>query len=272
MHVALPNALKMAYDARGSGVPLVLLHAFPLARGMWAPQLEGLSDIAKVIAPDLRGFGETHGASRIASSVEQFADDIALFADALGLGKIVLGGLSMGGYVALAFARRHPGRLLGLVLANTRAEPDDEAGRARREQAIALVRERGAGALFEQMEPAMLTAATRERAREVVSAMRSLAAAQSSEGVVHAIRALRDRPDARDSLRNFAAPTLVLVGEHDTVTPPSAAEYLAGAIDHATLVRIPDAAHLSNVEQPDAWNAAVRRWLEALPHAGDATT
>src|SRR5207248_7684483 len=142
--------MTLAYDEAGSGRPLVLLHAFPLDRRMWRPQLDGLSSAARVIAVDLPVFGHsTPGHERL--TVDHAAATLADFLSALKIDRAVLGGLSMGGYVALAFARRHPERLAGLVLADTRAEADDPAGKVARDDMIALVKASSAAAAVEKM-------------------------------------------------------------------------------------------------------------------------
>jgi 3-oxoadipate enol-lactonase len=255
------RGLTLAYDDTGSGLPLVLLHAFPQDRGMWQPQLAALADSARVIAPDLPGFGQSPSA---AFTIDGIADVVADFLDALAIPKAVVGGLSMGGYLAMAFARRHANRLAGLILADTRAEPDDDTGRANRDKAIALTREKGVAALFETMLPKVLSERTRDEKPDVVNLAKEIATRQSVEGVTAALAALRDRPDAHPGLAAIAVPTLVLVGEHDAITPPLAAATLAGQIRGSQLVHIPAAGHLSNLENPTAFNAAVKAFMTGL--------
>ena len=235
---------------------LVLLHAFPLDSTMWRSQVAGLGDIAKVVALDLPGFG----AAPIEDgwSVDSAADQVA----ASTVGKIVLGGLSMGGYVAMAFARRHPDRLAGLILADTRSDPDDVAGKQSRDKLIALTKEYGPSKVYEVMIPKVLCDETRERRPEIVSEVRGIAAKQSSAGVIGGLMALRDRPDATPELSKIAVPTLIIVGEHDAVTPPELSQVMARHIRGSKVVVIPGAGHLSNIEQPDAFNAAVREFLK----------
>ena len=168
----------------------------------------------------------------------------------------------MGGYVALAFARRHPQRLRALILADTRAEPDSaEAGRAKTAE---LAKAGGAAAVFEDAAAKQLSEYTRSHRPEVVAEARRIAARQSADGVVAALAALRDRPDARPGLGAIRVPTLVLVGSDDAITPPAAARVLADGIPGATLVSLPTAGHLSNLETPDAFTAAVRTYLTGV--------
>jgi pimeloyl-ACP methyl ester carboxylesterase len=266
MRQRLASGVELGYESAGAGRPVVWLHAFPLARPMWRPQLEAVPDGWSYLAPDLRGFGESDPFGVTESrSVDTMADDVAGLLDALGVtGRVVVGGLSMGGYVALAFARRHPDRLAGLILADTRAEADSDEARANRDKQIAGLASQSVADLFETMLPKLLGDTSRARRPEVVAEARRVAAAQSSAGVADALRALRDRPDATPDLGRVEVPTLVLVGAEDTVTPPSAAEALVRGIPGARLVTVPEAGHLSNLEQPAAFNRAVEELLRTL--------
>jgi pimeloyl-ACP methyl ester carboxylesterase len=255
------SGLTIGYDELGTGTPLVLLHAFPLDRGMWKPQLAALAEAARVVALDLPGFGESPPA---AFSIEGVADVVAEFLAVRAIPKAVVCGLSMGGYVALALARKHPDALAGLILADTRAGVDDRTAKANRTKSIALVEEKGSAALFETMAPKVLSELTHTAKPEVVERAKSIAAKQAAASVIAALAALRDRPDANPGLKAIAVPTLVLVGEYDAVTPPLAAANLSAQIRRSTLLHIPGAGHLSNVENPDAFNAAVCGFVAGL--------
>jgi 3-oxoadipate enol-lactonase len=265
----LPSGPTIAYDEAGSGAPLLLLHAFPLDRQMWAPQLEALADGARVVAIDLPGFGESPSANPsgfaegTSFSIEGVADVVAEFLAARDIPRAVVCGLSMGGYVALALARKHAGKISGLILADTRAGVDDSTARANRDRSIALVNEKGSSVLFETMSAKVLSDSVREGKPDLIARLKGIAAKQPPASVVAALAALRDRPDANPGLAAIAVPTLVLVGEHDAVTPPLAAANLSAQIRGSKLVHIPGAGHLSNVENPDAFNAAVRSFLAA---------
>ena len=190
------------------------------------------------------------------------ADTLADFLDAVGVkGRAVVGGLSMGGYVALAFARRHPEKLAGLILADTKAEPDDEAAKANRGKSIALTREQGVAGLVETMLPKLLCDESRETKPDVAETVRRIAGRQTVAGVTAALAALRDRPDAVPGLGNISANTLILVGEHDAITPPLNAASLGAGIWGSKVVTVPAAGHLSNLENPEAFNAALREFL-----------
>jgi 3-oxoadipate enol-lactonase len=250
---------RLTYRDQGSGPVVVLIHAFPLDSSMWDGQIAALSARYRVVAPDLPGFGGSDVQEGL--TVDAAADAVAEVLDRLGAdGPVFVGGLSMGGYVALAFGRLYPQRVHGLILADTKADPDDEAARAKRDDAIRKVQDHGVSALVENMLPNLIHAGG-----SVGEKVRAIANRQSAAGVSAALRALRDRPDARPALPHMAAPVLVIVGEHDAVTPPEKAEELAAGLSNARLVRIPAAGHLSNLDDPDMFNAAVTTFLDEPP-------
>jgi pimeloyl-ACP methyl ester carboxylesterase len=259
------SAAGVTYQDAGQGRPVVLLHAFPLSSAMWKPQLEALADEFWVIAPDLRGFGSTPGFTG-APSVDQMADDVAVLLDEVEVREpVALGGLSMGGYVALAFARRHAARLRALILADTKADADDGAAKANRDKLIDFAAHHTSRDVIEQLLPKLLAPETPARRPEVVEAVREIAGLQAPAGVIGALRALRDRPDATPGLAKIAVPTLVLVGRDDALTPPAQSEALAAAIPGAKLTVLDGAGHLSNLERPAAFTDAVRAFLRGLP-------
>jgi pimeloyl-ACP methyl ester carboxylesterase len=265
MEIELPGGVTVAYDDVGRGRPLVLLHAFPLARGMWRPQVEALRADHRVLTPDLRGFGGTSPFDA-PPSLEQMADDVAGLLDSLGVSEpVVLGGLSMGGYVALAFVRKYAGRLRGLILADTRAEADSPEAKSNRDRLIVFARAHPAREVVAQLLPKLLSDATRERRPEVVAEVERVGAAQSAAGIVGALQAMRDRPDSTDLLAGVHVPALVVVGGADALTPPPLAQALAAALPDARLATIEWAGHLANLEQPDAFNAALHSFLDSIP-------
>ncbi len=264
MRARLPNGATVAYDDVGRGPAVVLLHAFPLSRGMWRPQVEALASDFRVITPDLRGFGGTDGFTK-APTIEQMADDTAELLDTLGItDPVVLGGVSMGGYVALAFARKHDRRLRGLILADTRAEPDDAEGKANRDRLIAFAEKHSAADVLANLLPKMVSEETRTQRPEVVEEVKQLAAVQTPAGLIGALKAMRDRPDATSVLGNIAVPTLVLVGSADVITTPRMVQRLAEGIPGARLVQITGAGHLSCLERAEEFNTAVREFLESI--------
>jgi pimeloyl-ACP methyl ester carboxylesterase len=262
MKTQVATGCSMEYEDAGRGRPVVLLHAFPLAGPMWRPQREALRDNHRVLVPDLRGFGGTEPFTQT-PAVDQMADDVAALLDALAVrDPVVVGGLSMGGYVALGFVRRHAARLAGLILADTRAEADSTEAKANRDRMILVAQHGTASNVIEQLLPRMVSGETLQQRPTVVEEVRRIAAAQPTAGIVGALQAMRDRPDSTPWLTGIRVPTLVVVGSEDVVTPPATAEAMAAAIPDARLAVIQGAGHLSNMEQPEAFTAALSAFLQ----------
>jgi 3-oxoadipate enol-lactonase len=244
---------------------LVLLHAFPLAAEMWQPQLDAVPPGWRFLAPDLRGFGESSpdGATTVAS-IQDYAEDVLALLDALELDQVAVAGLSMGGYAAFALLRLQPGRVSALVLADTRAEADSGSALAARDAMTQTLDAGGAVAVFERMQPGLLGDTTRRSRPEVVQRVRALALAQPDAGIRRAIERLKSRPDSTPLLGGLARPVLVIVGDEDQITPPDVARSLHDRIPGSSLAIIPGSGHLSNIERPDAFNAALTACLKGL--------
>lgn len=255
--------VRLYSRSAGGGVPVVLLHAFPLSSAMWLGQREGLSGVCRVITPDLRGFGGSPLGEE-EPSLAVMADDVAETLDAEGIERAVIGGQSMGGYVTMEFCRRHPDRVLGVILADTKASADTEAARANRERIAQAVTEHGGGVLLEEVVPGLVGPTTRQRRAMVYGRVRGLAQTAPPRAVAWASRAMATRPESFDTLRALKVPALVIVGEEDELSPPADAEAMAGAIPDATLVTIEEAGHLSAVERPEAFNRAVAAFVRAF--------
>ena len=258
---------RVGYDSAGAGVPLLLLHAFPLHRGMYAEQAEGLRGVARVLTLDVPGVGRSEPAPL---TIDGMADLAAGLLDALQIPKAVVGGVSMGGYAALAFARRHPDRLLGLVLANTRAAADSDEARKGRAEMAAVAREQGASAIAERMLPKVLGPATLKRNRKLVERVRQMIESLPGDVIADLLAALAGRSDSTPILSQIAAPTLVIASEDDTVTPASEALEWSRLIPGSQYVEIDGVGHLSNMEAPERFNQAVKHFLETaiLFHEG----
>jgi pimeloyl-ACP methyl ester carboxylesterase len=251
------------YDDLGNGMPLLMIHGFPLDRTLWRSQIEGLQSVARVIAPDLRGFGKS-GEAPETMTMDAYAADLKALVDSLNLKQVVLCGLSMGGYVALAFLARYPGAVKGLILANTRAGADSEQAREGRHATAKKAFDEGAPAIAEAMLPKMLTEATIANRPSLTAFVRSMMAGQRAAGVAAALRGMAARPDRTPMLGAINLRTLIITGQADTLIPVSESEAMNVAIAGSQLVIIPEAAHLSNVEAPEAFNAAVREFIEKL--------
>lgn len=243
------------YLDAGAGEPaVVLLHAFPLHAGMWRSQIEALEGRSRVVAPDLMGFGRSDAPEDPgAYSVEGWADSVAALLDHLGLGRVLLGGLSMGGYAAFSFVRRHRHRLAGLVLADTRPGPDTAAVAERRSSQQRQVGAEGTTELIEALLQGLLSEPTRRHRPEVVEATRLLMD-NPPAGFVGALDAMKRRPDSTPVLAGIDVPTAVVVGDQDGPSPPEVAREMHAAIPGSTLAVLPHAGHLSNLEAPDAFN------------------
>jgi 3-oxoadipate enol-lactonase len=262
--VARVRGIEIAYTDAGSGPVVVLLHGFPFDRSMWRGQVEKLSDRFRVIAPDLRGHGGTT-VTRGPSTMEEMADDVAALLDELNVPRAVLCGLSMGGYVALAFFRSHPERVRALVLADTRPRADAEEARRTREQNALRALDEGMAPIVDAMLPKLLSPRTRECAPEVVARVREMMLGMNAEGAAAALRGMALRRDQTDTLSKVDVPTLIVVGSEDAVTPPSDAEAMSALIEGSRLVRVEGAGHVSNVERPEEFDRALAEFLEGLP-------
>ncbi len=255
---------EIAYDdTGGSQPPLLFIHGFPLDRTYWTGQTRALRDVARVLAPDLRGFGESRLPTG-AVTMETYADDLRDLLDALDIQRAVVAGLSMGGYIAFAFYRKYAARVRALILADTRATPDTPEAKKGRDENIALARAQGTAAVAEKMFPKMLMPQTIAERADIADATRALMSRQPVEGVIAALGALRDRPDSTPTLAQIAVPTLIVVGAEDALAPPKDSEQMRDEIRGARLAVIPNAGHLSNLEQPDAFNQIVRDFLQSL--------
>jgi pimeloyl-ACP methyl ester carboxylesterase len=249
---------------RGAGTPLVLLHAFPLDGRMWAPQVEALAGSYQVIVPDLRGFGTAREQAVEEAGMDLLADDVARLLDDRGVDRVILGGLSMGGYVALAFVRRHPDRLGGLLLLDTKAGADSEQAWADRRAMAERVLAEGTGFLPEAMLPRVLGKTSLEERPELVERVAALIREQHPRAVVGAQRGMAARRDATDVLAGIAVPTLVVTGEEDTVTGPEVGRELAAAIPDARFLLVEGAGHLSSLERPEVVNEALLDFLAPI--------
>jgi 3-oxoadipate enol-lactonase len=233
---------------------VLLVHAFPLDSRMWRPQQAALeAEGIQVLAPDLRGFGAA-STPPFATSMDEHADDLAQLLDRSGHVQVHLVGLSLGGYVALAFAKRHASRLASIVLADTRSAADTPDARNARDTNIAKVRAEGALALLEGMLAKLVSP---NAPPSVHDELRAIARDQPVEGLAQALAAMRDRVDLTDVAERLDVRATVIVGTEDAITPKEEAHALAHRMKNANYVELTGAGHLSNLEQPQAFSRAL---------------
>jgi 3-oxoadipate enol-lactonase len=257
------HGVNLAVEVKGEGPAILFVHGYPLDRTIWRAQIENLDGYQR-IAPDLRGMGASD-APDLGYSMSIYAADLAALLDALGIEEVVLCGLSMGGYIAFEFLRQWRSRVRGLVLVDTRAEADTAEQRRARDAAAASAREGGAAAIAEAMLPKLLAPTTFTEQRDTVERIRAMITRAPVAGIVGALAAMRDRPSSESLLPTLGdLPTLVIVGEADSVTPPDQARALAQAIPGARLALIRRAGHLTPVEQPEQLTERLREFLRSL--------
>jgi len=258
------NDFTLSYEDQGRGIPLLWIHGFPLNRNIWQAQIEGLSTFARLLAPDLRGFGASDAIPGI-YTMDLLAKDCHDFLTAVGIQEpVVIGGLSMGGYVAFSFFRQHPQSVGGLVLAATRAATDSAEGKANREKSAALVREKGVRAISEAMLPKMLSPKTYTANPKLVAQVREILETASVDGIIGSLMGMKDRPDSTPTLSQIDVPALILHGADDQLIPVQEAQSMHAAIKSSRMIILPDAGHLLNMEQPRLFNQAVKEFMDIL--------
>jgi pimeloyl-ACP methyl ester carboxylesterase len=252
----------MAYLGHGEGPAIVLLHAFPLNGRMWEHQAEALRTTHLVITPDYPGFGRSpHPPSQ--PDIGYYAEQVRFLLDRLKLERVVLGGISMGGYVAFACMRLFPERVSALVLANTRPEPDSEEAKEGRKEMARKVADEGVEVLPDLQLGRLLARENMEDGR-LVERVSSMMLESSPDGVVAALGAMRERPDSTPLLEKISAPTLVIGGEEDALSPPKVMSAMSDKLPDSRHVALPGAGHLSNLESPERFNASLKEFLAEL--------
>lgn len=244
-------------------MPVVLIHGFPLNHTMWAPQIAALPDKHRVIAYDIRGHGESDvGAGQY--TMDLFSDDLITLLNHLKIEKVVLCGLSMGGYIALRTLERHPERVSALVLCDTRSEADSDEARGKRFAAMEAIKEKGVPLFAEGFSKSALAPETFVNHPAIVQSVKGMILKNSSLGICGALLAMAFRTDTTVSLSQIKIPTLIMVGEKDQLTPPAASLSMKEKIPHAQMVVIPGAGHLSNLENPTAFNLRLLSFLSEV--------
>lgn len=259
------NGIDMEWREQGEGTPIVFIHGFPFNSAMWGPQLAHLPRGWRGIAPDLRGFGASRGGPEDVYPMELFARDVAALLDHLGEERVVVCGLSMGGYIAFEFMRLFPERVRALVLCDTRAGADSEDARTGRERQAKRVLEDGVSQVIDAMLPRLISMSTRYGQPGVLELVRAMMKETPPETMARALLGMAARRDSEPLLRTIEVPALVVVGAEDAITSRGQAEFLARGIRGARLETIENAGHLPNLEQTETFNRILHTFLAGLP-------
>ncbi|MGI9168395.1 MAG: alpha/beta fold hydrolase [Pyrinomonadaceae bacterium] len=256
----LVRGIEIAYDDLGSGPSVVLLHGYPFNRSMWRDQLGELQQHHRVIIPDLRGHGES-AVTESPATMQRMAGDVASLLETLNISRATIGGLSMGGYVALAFYRLFPLRVRSLVLADTRAQADTEEAKQNREKEAQKALQEGMEGIADALLPKLLAAETVSKRPEIVKRVRKMIVETAPEGAAATLRGMAERQDQTSFLSRIIAPTLILVGSEDALTPVADAEIMHREIGGSRMQVVEGAGHVSNIENPQEFNQALVKFL-----------
>jgi 3-oxoadipate enol-lactonase len=255
------NGIVLAYEDQGSGQPLVLLHGLCGSSAYWEKVLPSLSEQYRVIAPDLRGHGQS-GISDEPYPMELMAHDIAELLEKLHIPQAILFGHSLGGYVTLAFAEQYPEKLHALSLIHSSGFPDDEKGKANRDKAIEGIRENGIEPFIDGMTPKLFAAEHIETMKPTVEHIRQIGAATNPNGAMNVLAGMRDRIDRNQVIADALFPVLLIAGEADQIIPLEKAFAVQG--DHIKQVKLADAGHLSMQEQPEALIEQILEFADSI--------
>ncbi len=254
------NGVEIAYEERGTGRPLILIHGFPFSRQMWQLQIPFLANACRVIAPDLRGFGESSGTP---STIDGLAEDVHALIESLSLPPVILAGFSMGGYVVFRYLARHADRVGAVMLLSTRAEADTPEGRERRYAGIERIKKEGPKAFVDEFVRALVSPRTLATP-DLLAKVRRLTDSNRVDSVIGALKAIAERPDSTPLLTTIAVPTLIVAGEEDRVIPVDSARKMQAAIKGAKSVVISGAGHVANLEEPAQFTSTLQKFLREL--------
>lgn len=253
------HKIQLDYEEYGSGLPVVFVHGFPLDRTIWSPLVPLLKDHARLILPDLRGFGKTAMPEDAEPySMRTLADDLLALADRLGLEKVVLVGHSMGGYISLAFAHAYPQRLAGLGLLSTQAAADTPEKRQGRMKTADAVRRKGVARALEGMAEKLTTNP------DLVEPIDALINRQNPAAVIAALKAMAERRDSTENLANISVPAVVITGTQDAIIPLERSQELNQLLVWSWLVEVPGGGHMSMMEYPEQVADALHRFFNTV--------
>ncbi len=265
-HVFSVNDVQITCQTVGEGPPLVLIHGFPFDHTMWQPQIEVLSSVCQVIAPDLRGYGgSTLGDADASTGVDMasYAADVAGVLDNLQINEpIILCGFSMGGYILWQYALTHPEQVKALILCDTRAAADSEEAAAGRIKMADTIATTGVEPVVEGMVPKLLAADTLENRPEIVATVQTMIRSASPAAIAASQRGMSRRDDVQGKLGAFEWPSLVLVGAEDAISTPQEMHAIANALPNGQFHQIAGAGHMTVLENPAAVNEALLAFLD----------
>jgi len=254
----------LAYDQIGNGTPLLFIHGYPLSRKIWKPQMEGLADIASMIAVDLRGHGESFPFAG-PYPMDLLADDCIQLLDIVNIkSPIVVCGLSMGGYVTMSLFRKYPHLIKGMILTSTRSGPDSPEAKSNRDLGTQNVRDHGVAIIVESMLPKLVSPITISSQPNLLKIIRDIMMETSMNGVVGALQGMKDRPDSTPLFPHIKCPALIIHGADDQLISYREAEVMNQRLPDSRLVILPEAGHLPNLEQPERFNQAVLDFILTL--------
>ncbi len=254
--------VNICFEQHGSGPPLLFIHGFPLHRQLWEGQWTALADAAQVIAPDLRGHGESES-GLAPHTMQNLAQDCFDLLEMLGISApLYVCGLSMGGYIAMAMLRLHPERIAGLILTATRSAADTPEVKANREKSILLAQTQGAKPIIDSMLPHLLSPKSLAGRPEIVQIAHEIMSSISVNTIIKDLLGLKERPDSTFLLAASTKSTLIIHGADDQIVPLTEARALQQTIPNAQLTILSDAGHLLNLEQPGFFNAAIRQFIQ----------
>lgn len=252
---------EIFYEVLGSGPPVVLLHPFPVSHELWLPAAQALFPRYRIILPDLRGHGMS-GIGEGPATMGKHADDLAKVLDEADVDRAVFAGNSIGGYMLFEFWRRYRGRVLGLILCNTKAQPDTPEARAGRLQAADEVMERGTEPFIESMLPKLMGENTRRNRPDLVEGARKMMLQMSREDIAQVQRGMAERPDSVPTLKTINVPTLIITGNEDLSTGVAEANLMQQNIAGSEMMVIAKAGHYSPWEQPEEAGRLVRQFVD----------
>jgi pimeloyl-ACP methyl ester carboxylesterase len=252
---------EIFYEVQGDGPPVVLLHPFPASHELWHPAIQSLTSRYRLILPDLRGHGVSE-AGQGPATMEKHVGDLARMLDDAEVGRAAFAGVSIGGYALFEFWRRYRGRVASLAFIDTKAQPDNDQARGNRLQSAADVLEKGVEQFVDGMVPKLFGETTQRTRPDLIDAARKLMLKMSPQDISLVQRGMAERPDSVPTLKTINVPTLVIVGDEDTLSTPADAELMRQNIPGAQMRVIPRAGHYAVWEQPEDMGRVLRQFLD----------